>query len=168
MRTATWMPSRRGGFAATVAWYENQADGSTWVTHLIAALQAPSVFGADIDGDGDGDVLFIDAAATVLVWYENSAGDGSSWTRHLIASPFNPKVLIAADLDAVSGTTVEVAWYENTDGAGTFGPKRNVSLPLEQVRGRSGPPVGRGDAPRAGRVLDEPERHDSDVGARTR
>ncbi len=43
---------------------------------------AYSVVAADIDRDGDMDVLGTALFDGDMTWWENTAGDGSSWTKH--------------------------------------------------------------------------------------
>ena len=61
-----------------IAWYEN--DGSeafTARTITTSADGARSVFAADVDGDGDMDVLSASVTDDKIAWYEN---DGSEYS----------------------------------------------------------------------------------------
>jgi hypothetical protein len=83
-----------------VGWIEQPASpGDSWRFHRIGAYAPDQVVGiavADIDGDGDADVMTggyslasrledgvadVDAALGRLAWFENLGG-GMSWTRH--------------------------------------------------------------------------------------
>ncbi len=113
-----------------IAWYEN--DGTpgvgVWVEHTIttAANVALSVFAADVDGDGDLDVLSGSNNDAKIAWYEN---DGSqNFTMHAISTQFNGVQSVFAadvdgdgDLDVLSASFCDdkIAWYEN-DGNQTF------------------------------------------------
>ena len=71
----------------TIAWYENlDGSGGSWSYHEIytAADGAQSVFGIDLDGDGDVDVLSASANDDTIAWYENLDGSGGSWSYHEI------------------------------------------------------------------------------------
>lgn len=114
--------------ADTVAWYENTAgDGSVWTTHLVttAADGPESVAAADMDGDGDVDVLSASYGDGTVAWYENTSGDGTTWVTHPLStsSPGASEVL-ATDLDgdgdadvvATSAGDDAVAWYDDRRG----------------------------------------------------
>ena len=71
----------------TIAWYENlDGSGGSWSYHEIstAADGARSVFGIDLDGDGDVDVLSASEYDDTIAWYENLDGSGGSWSYHEI------------------------------------------------------------------------------------
>jgi hypothetical protein len=128
------------GDGDTVAWHENTAgDGSTWTTRDITALSGGTVdfvekvFVADLDGDGDLDVLSASYYDDKIAWYENLSGDGMSWRGEEISTTADGCYsIVAADLDSdgdsdvVSGSDLDgkLAWYENTDGKGTYGEQQ--------------------------------------------
>jgi hypothetical protein len=90
------------------------------------------IFTADLDGDGDLDVL------TPYTWYENKDGNGTFGDQNVIHGlPQWPESAFASDLDGdgdqdvLSGSKLDgwyrlVCWYENTDGSGTFGDQQII------------------------------------------
>jgi hypothetical protein len=87
-----------------------------------------SVYAADVDGDGDMDVLGAATGANDIAWYEN---DGSeSFTKHTIDGSLNGAYTVyAADVDGDGDMDVlgaggdsaygSIVWYEN-DGSESF------------------------------------------------
>jgi len=97
---------------------------------------ASSVFAADIDGDGDADVLSASAWDNKIAWYENTDGAGTFGPQNIIStdalwalSVFAIDVDGDGDSDVLSASANDnkIAWYENTDGAGTFGPQTIIT-----------------------------------------
>ena len=122
-----------------IAWYENVdglgAFGPEQVITTMAS-DARAVFAADLDGDGDVDVLSASSFDNTIAWYENTDGLGTFGPRHTIENQASEaRAVIAADLDGDSDMDVlsasladdTIAWYENTDGAGSFGPQLVIS-----------------------------------------
>ncbi len=113
-----------------IVWYENTdgAGGFGAQQVISTAVDNPrSVFGADVDGDGDLDVLSASLMDHKIAWYENTDGAGSFGAQRVISttadgldSVFGADVDGDGDLDVLSGGD-NIAWYENTDGAGSFG-----------------------------------------------
>ena len=126
----------------TIAWYENDPGGAglSFTAHAIstAAYSAFSVFAADVDGDGDLDVLSACPGNNTIAWYEN---DGvQSFTAHTIATDGAYSVFAAdvdgdGDLDVFSASPGNdtIAWYEN-DGAQSF-TAHTITTTADGVRG---------------------------------
>ncbi len=123
-----------------IAWYENLDGmggfGSQRVITTVAD-RAQSVFAADLDGDGDIDVLSASANDDKIAWYENLDGRGIFGPQQLISTEADfPRSVIASDLDgdgdidvlSASANDDKIAWYENLDGMGSFGPQRPISI----------------------------------------
>ena len=91
---------------------------------------------ADLDGDGDLDVLAAAKAAHDIAWWENTAGDGSAWTKHFVDDHFLGAVSVqAADIDRDGDLDVvaagydgdgRIAWFENTAGDGSTWTERVI------------------------------------------
>jgi len=112
----------------TIAWYENDgAANPSWSAANIAtsANGARDVHVADMDGDGDLDIVSASHDDDTIAWYENDGAADPSWTAANIATSANgaTDVKVAdmdgdGDLDIVSASRIDstIAWYEN-DGA---------------------------------------------------
>ena len=67
----------------TIAWYENDgAANPTWTASDIStsADGALSVYVADMDGDGDMDIVSAHYSGDTVAWYENDGASDPSWT----------------------------------------------------------------------------------------
>ena len=122
-----------------VAWYEN-LDGLGTFGHeqaiTLAAPGASAVFAADLDGDGDEDVLSASQLDDKVAWYENTDGLGSFGPQRIVSTGADcAQAVHAEDLDGDGDRDVlsasycddRLSWYENTNGLGTFGPERVIT-----------------------------------------
>ena len=112
----------------TIAWCENDgAADPSWTSANIAttADAARDVQVADMDGDGDLDIVSASYADDTIAWYENNGAANPSWTSSdIVTNATNAESVYLADMDGdgdfdiVSGSQGDntVAWYEN-DGA---------------------------------------------------
>jgi hypothetical protein len=110
-----------------IAWYENSSgDGSAWAGRIIYSgnQNDSSVYAADLDSDGDLDVLSTSIDDDRVSWYENDGASPPSFAHRVIATTANAISVHAADIDNDGDVDVlsascgndRVAWYEN-DGA---------------------------------------------------
>lgn len=126
-----------------VAWYENLDGLGNFGTQQIISqddnsTQVLSVYYADLDGDGDNDVLSANAfGVSNIAWYENLDGQGNFGDQHVInsSSEDGERSVFAADLDqdgdldvlSTSYIVDKIVWYENLDGLGNFGSQEIIS-----------------------------------------
>lgn len=120
-----------------IAWYRNTAGGFASQNVISQDMRgAIVVLAADLDGDGDQDVLSASKGDGKVAWYENTSGYGT-FSKQKVITTDAPGVqsLSAADLDgdgdldvlSASKRNSTLAWYENTDGSGTFSSQKTIS-----------------------------------------
>ena len=85
-------------------------------------------YSADVNGDGDMDILCAYTIQGIISWWENIDGSGTSWTEHIVDWDFNDiKSVYSEDIDDdgdmdVLGASMyddDISWWENIDGSGT-------------------------------------------------
>ncbi|HRI29230.1 MAG TPA: FG-GAP-like repeat-containing protein, partial [Chitinophagales bacterium] len=115
--------------------YENDGAGNFGAQQIIttATNGINSVFAADLDGDGDIDVLSASAYDDKIAWFEND-GVGNFGSQQIIASVLNGICAVYAadldgdgDLDVLSNSQHQIVWFEN-DGVGNFGAQQIIFL----------------------------------------
>ena len=120
--------------------------------HVIVQSEtngARCVYAADLDGDGDLDVLSASPAGGIA-WYAND-GTGQFGPQQVITAPAYGAVYVYAadldgdgDLDVLSASNVvwtgggyytdsKIAWYAN-DGTGQFGPQQVITRKADYAR----------------------------------
>lgn len=114
-----------------IAWWENiDGSGNIWTEHTVpgSIRDCSSVYAADLDGDGDVDILSTDASYNDVIWIENVDGSGTEWIEHFVDGSFNNATdVFAADMDGDDDLDVlgaafngdNIYWWENADGSGT-------------------------------------------------
>ena len=72
-------------FGQLLVWGENSNSGTTWTEHVIAAdVDYFSVDAADMDGDGDVDVVGGAHQGNGEVFLYENDGSGATWTTHVV------------------------------------------------------------------------------------
>jgi len=106
------------------AWWRNPGTtAGTWTKTIIGSGRdgARWVYCADIDRDGDQDVVSAARYTEEVSFWENAAGDGSAWVKHDAGVEFdNACASHAADFDldgdidllGAAWVDAEVAWFE--------------------------------------------------------
>lgn len=106
--------------------YYHNGDSPPTFTEQVAnqSLQLPHwVSVADINEDGNPDILVAACVSSKVAWLENNGGNPISWTQHNIGNNFGCALTIeAADIDmdgdldvaATAWGTNRVAWWEHT------------------------------------------------------
>jgi len=129
-------------------WYENDgtpADGE-WMMRVIEAdvKETRMIRAADIDGDGDPDLIGTAREEPLVVWYENTGRPAQTgWKKHVIdgrsVQPIHGEVVDLdrdGDLDVLmafgmgfsgDSKSEQIAWYEN-DGTPADGPWRKHTV----------------------------------------
>lgn len=75
-----------------------------------------SVYAADVDGDGDTDVLGAALHSDDITWWENTDGTGTVWAEHTVDGDFTGAYSVfAADVDGDGDTDVLGAAYTADD-----------------------------------------------------
>jgi len=134
--------SRSTSGADHIAWWENiDGTGTVWVKHVVdnSIEDAGPVRSADIDGDGDEDVLSTLADYHgEIIWWENDNGSGTIWIEHIVDDFQNVADVHPEDVDGdgdidvlatAKGTSEEeISWWENENSIGTIWTKHIVDL----------------------------------------
>jgi hypothetical protein len=133
-----------GLFGGGVAFWENRLqEGLPWEEHVIVSEDfygAVSVFAADMDADGDLDVLSAGFSVDDITWWENAAQDGSEWVEHVVDGGFDgAQSVFAADINGDESTEVvgaaykkgEIAWWERSEDSGATWTKNLLTGELQ-------------------------------------
>ena len=116
--------------STSLSWWENRfGDGSSWLEHTINSGYGTSFLTtADVDSDGDLDVVGTAEDFNGLIWWENNRNLPSDWTSHAVSSSLSGASSVAAgdidsdgdlDLATTAAAADRVSWYEQT-AAGTW------------------------------------------------
>lgn len=97
--------------------------GNVWVEHTVDGdfYDARSVYAADVDGDGDMDVLGAARYSNEITWWENADGTGTAWVEHTVDGDFYEAYSVyAADVDGDGNMDVlgaacvadDITWWD--------------------------------------------------------
>ncbi len=123
-----------------IAWCENTDGYGNFSLKQIITTDtdgANSVYACDIDGDGDADVLSSSEFDDKIAWYENIDGNGTFGAQQIITIAANgAQSVYACDIDGDGDNDVisasfydnKIAWYENTDGDGSFATQQIITI----------------------------------------
>jgi gliding motility-associated-like protein len=113
----------------TIAWYENDGNVTPSFTArdiTTSAIGATNVSAADMDNDGDMDIISVSHHDNKISWYENDGAANPDFIKHDINEAVNGFLysIFAADMDGdgdmdmvtASANNDRIDWYEN-DGA---------------------------------------------------
>ena len=129
-------------FDSTIAWYENDgaADPSWTAADINTSLGgARDVQVADLDGDGDPDIVAIGYNDDVIAWYENDGAADPSWTASQIAidNAGQPTSVYVGDMDGdgdidvlTTSQNYTLTWYENDGAANPSWTAANIATNL--------------------------------------
>ena len=127
-----------------IAWYENDGSGTFGEQQVITTNAADSptdVYAADLDGDGDYDVLSASELDDKIAMYENLGG-GIFGAQQVISTAADGAYSVYAidfdgdgdvDVLSASGSDDKIAWYEN-DGSGAFSTQQVISTAADGAR----------------------------------
>jgi hypothetical protein len=136
-----------------IAWFENADGQGNFGSRQVITTQVDGPWGvhaADVDGDGDVDVLSASGRDGKFAWYENTDGRGNFGEQQVVRrhTPNGAHWIHAADVDGDgdldvltathigdSGPGGPISWHENTDGRGTFGAQRIIKTSSFHTRG---------------------------------
>ena len=125
-------------------WFENLDGNGNFSEKKIIdnQISSRSVVAVDFDGDGDLDILINGHTSYRISWYENLDGQGNFGPKQIVDGTGGYANMVAAaditgdgamDIISVSPGDNEVAWFENMDGLGNFGPKKTITNTLTKA-----------------------------------
>jgi len=111
-----------------IVWWRN--DGGSpfqWTKYIIdtSFFQAISVYAADLDNDGDQDVIGAASYSDEIAWWENLGGNPLQWNKHVIRSAYDFAHEVYAhdldmdgDMDVLGASSLDnlISWWRNDGG----------------------------------------------------
>ena len=122
-------------FDDTIAWYENDgAANPTWTATdiSISADGASSVFIADMDSDGDLDIISASRFDDTIAWYENAGGNHFNSTKDSLENALNAGTSVTITTTSASNSYVKSNDITSGDGDITL----NTNLDYTDGSGR--------------------------------
>ena len=127
-----------------IAWYQNDGYGNFFGSQQVisTAADAPqSFYAADVDGDGDIDVLSASFNDDKIAWYQNDGGGNFGDQLVITTQADRAESVYAADLDndgdmdvlSASFNDSKIAWYQN-NGNGIFGSQRIITTDADEAQ----------------------------------
>jgi len=128
-----------------ISWYENTDGQGNFGAQQIISIEVDGVafvYATDLDGDNDMDVISVSALDHKIAWYENLGGSGNFGPQQIISTSASfPNSVYAADIDADNDMDIisasagddKIAWYENVDGLGNFGPQQIITIEADHA-----------------------------------
>ncbi len=132
-------------FGGKILWYKNTNGLGNFVLQQIIITNAEvrtKLYTSDLDGDGDKDLLSASFNNTIA-WYENTDGTGLFGNQQIISTDAEGAYSVKAvdldndgDMDVISSSFDDdkIAWYENLDGAGSFGDQQIITINANGAR----------------------------------
>ncbi len=120
-----------------VLWIENTGSGTfgpvVYISQQHEAKRAVYAMAADLDGDGDPDIISASEKDNKIAWHENLGGGSFGVQVVLTDTAYLAKEVFTADLDndgdldilSASFNDDKIAWFENLGGS--FGPMQIIS-----------------------------------------
>ena len=127
----------------TVSWFKNLGSGNFGDQQkLSSTADGPqSVALSDVDADGDLDVFITSFLDAKVAWFENLGNGNFGAQLDISTTADRGRFVITTDMDGDGDQDVvsssyyfedgKVAWFENTDGKGTFGSEKVVTTELQ-------------------------------------
>jgi hypothetical protein len=111
----------------TIAWWRNDGGNPiVWTQQTLSSSfgGARSVHAADLDGDGDLDVVGAALTGNEFAWWRNDGGSPIAWTKFTIALVAGAHMVRLGDIDGDGDTDIigaaytadEILWWRNDGG----------------------------------------------------